>query len=312
MFNSTQSLFTSVTVNRSPRSKMGVYNGTSPNRPLSYYAKIVNSTKSLYGPKWHPSFPLGPSTLPPVRYEMLQVIGPFYNRNVISKFLANSFTIYLWCYISTGVCLVGQSTQRQQWTRDNHSGYVRIAHYFDDITLRTQLRGSTEFFYYYGFNSVSLTMLRIDPNVTSCNQVSQMEQYFIDHLYSGLNAQLNVINAKKTTTIMNAKQSLLMHASGKSKPVFIYNRIGSMLLDTFNSRADTVRLFDIAFHTLLQAIRGNSIYLDTFLITDIAITGAITNKCLSIKSLVAMRGSLGRITTHINNKKYSKSYQYSR
>lgn len=303
MFNSTQSLFMSLKVNRPPRSKMEVYNGTSPNRPLPYYPKIVNSTKSLYGPNWHPSFPQGPSTLPPVRYEMLQVADPFYNRSLISKFLANSFTIYLWCYIPTGVCLVRQSTQRQQWTKNNYSGYARIPQYFDNTTLQTQLRRSMEFFYYYGFSCISLTMLRIDPNVTSFSQVSQMEQYFIDHLYSGLNAQLNVINAKKTTTIMNAKQSLLMHATSKSKPVFIYNRIGSILLYTFNSKAKTVWLFGIASHTLLQAIRGNSIYLDTFLISDIAIIGAITNESLFIESLIAMRESLERITTYSNKKR---------
>lgn len=76
-----------------------------------------------------------------------------------------------------------------------------------------------EFYYCYVFYSVSLTILRIDPNVTSFSQVSQMKQYFIDHFYSRLKAQLDVINANKTTTIRNAKQSLLMHASGKSKPV---------------------------------------------------------------------------------------------
>lgn len=217
MFSVTKSVFTSLSVKRAPRSQMKVYNGTNPNRPLPSYAQQINTSKSPYGPKWHPS--TRPYITPPLKYEMLQIEDPFNNGGTISTFLYGYFTIYLWCYIPTGVCLVGQSTQRKLWAKDKYSGYARIAQYFDDTTLRTSIRRSTEFFYYYGFSNILLIVLRIDPSTTTFEQVSQMEQYFIDHLYSGLNTQRNVLNANKNSAIINAKQSLLAQASGKSKPV---------------------------------------------------------------------------------------------
>lgn len=149
---------------------------------------------------------------------MLRVQDPFNNKNVISGFLSNYLTIYVWCYIPTGLCLVEQSTQRQQWTKDKYSGYARVPQYFDEntLTLTTTLRRSTKFLYYYGFSSITLTPLRMDPSIVSPSQVSQMKQYFIDHLHYGLNVQLNVFDVNKSSAIINTKQSLLMQASGKS------------------------------------------------------------------------------------------------
>lgn len=100
---------------------------------------------------------------------------------LINEFSKGYFGIYIWTYNPTGVCLVGQSTRKTPSGR--YSFYTRVSLYFNDNFLSTQLRPikiydfiATEFFYYYGFKDISLTLLRIDPAQYKTIDVTMMEQ----------------------------------------------------------------------------------------------------------------------------------------
>ena len=100
------------------------------------------------GPNWNKNYPNGTDNLPPCTFDMLKVKDPFNNRKLINEFSKGYFGIYIWTYDPTGVCLVGQSTRKT--ASGKYSFYTRVSLYFTDTFLSTQLRRSTEFFYYYG------------------------------------------------------------------------------------------------------------------------------------------------------------------
>jgi hypothetical protein len=201
----------------------------------------------MRGPNWNKNYPPygGTDNLPPCTFDMrlTAVKDPFNNRKPINEFSKGYFGIYIWTYDPTGVCLVGQSTRKT--ASGKYSFYTRVSLYFTDTFLSTQLRRSTEFFYYYGFTNISLTLLRIDPNQYGPIDVTKMEQYFIDTLHSELNVIRDVFNPSVTNETLSQKSKLIKAASGKMVPVYFYNKEGTKLLFSFESKGQAQLLAGI-------------------------------------------------------------------
>ena len=65
-----------------------------------------------------------------------------------------------------------------------------------------------------------------------------MEQYFIDTLHSELNVIRDVPSVTNET--LSQKSKLIKAASGKMAPVYFYNKEGTKLLFSFESKAQLV------------------------------------------------------------------------
>lgn len=141
---------------------------------------------------------------------------------------------------------------------------------------------ATEFFYYYGFKDVTLTLLRIDPSQYGPIDVTKMEQYFIDTLHSELNVVRDVFNPTVTSETLSQKSKLIKAASGKMAPVYFYNKEGDTLLFSFESKAQAQLLAGITSSTIKKAIETGSLYLNYFLITTTPIENATTESQITM------------------------------
>lgn len=165
--------------------------------------------------------------------------------------------------------------------------------YFTDTFLSTQLRRSTEFFYYYGFTNISLTLLRIDPNQYGPIDVTKMEQYFIDTLHSELNVIRDVFVLKMRH--YRKKVSLLrLHQEKWYLSTFIISAGGAVLnffsvLNLKDKHNYLLVLPPARATTIKKAIETGSFYRAYFFITTTPIQNATTESQLTMEEFMKVR-----------------------
>jgi len=101
--------------------------------------------------------------------------------------------------------------------------------------------------------------------------VTKIEQYFIDTLHSELNVIRDVFNPSVTNETLSQKS-----ASGKMGPVYFYNKEGTKLLFSFESKAQAQLVAGITSSTIKKTIETGSFYLNYFFITTTLIQNATT------------------------------------